>query len=32
MEIGKENFQYEIRYGKALRIKQCAWKMIYGDW
>jgi hypothetical protein len=23
---------YKIAYGKAWRAKQCAWKMIYGDW
>jgi hypothetical protein len=23
---------YVITYGKAWRAKQCAWKMIYGDW
>jgi hypothetical protein len=23
---------YKITYGKAWRAKQCAWKMIYGDW
>jgi hypothetical protein len=23
---------YQISYGKAWRAKQCAWKMIYGDW
>ena len=28
----KEKFDYKIRYGKAWREKQRAWKMIYGDW
>jgi hypothetical protein len=23
---------YKITYGKVWRAKQCAWKMIYGDW
>jgi hypothetical protein len=23
---------YKISYGKVWRAKQCAWKMIYGDW
>jgi hypothetical protein len=23
---------YKITYGKAWMAKQCAWKMIYGDW
>jgi hypothetical protein len=23
---------YKIRYGKAWRAKQNAWKMIFGDW
>jgi hypothetical protein len=23
---------YKVTYGKAWRAKQCAWKMIYGDW
>ena len=25
-------FQYKIKYGKAWRAKQRAWKIIYGDW
>jgi hypothetical protein len=25
-------FGYRIKYGKAWRAKQQAWKMIYGDW
>ena len=25
-------FHYRIKYGKAWRAKQRAWKMIYGDW
>ena len=25
-------FHYKIKYGKAWRAKQRAWKMIYGDW
>ena len=25
-------FHYKIKYGKAWRAKQRAWKIIYGDW
>jgi len=28
----EDMFQYRIKYGKAWRAKQRAWKMIYGDW
>ena len=31
MEMTKEIFKYDIKYGKAWRAKQWAWKMIYGD-
>ena len=31
MEMTKEIFKYDIKYGKAWRAKQRAWKMIYGD-
>jgi len=31
MEMSKEIFKYDIKYGKAWRAKQQAWKMIYGD-
>jgi hypothetical protein len=29
MSMTEKIFGYEIRYGKALRAKQRAWKMIY---
>ena len=32
MEMTKEIFKYDIKYWKAWRAKQRAWKMIYGDW
>jgi hypothetical protein len=32
MQMIKEIFKYDIKYGKAWRAKQRAWKMIYGDW
>jgi hypothetical protein len=32
MTMTWELFGYRINYGKALRAKQRAWKMIYGDW
>ena len=28
----QDMFGYRIKYGKAWRAKQRAWKMIYGDW
>jgi hypothetical protein len=32
MTMTSELFGYRIKYGKAWRAKQQAWKMIYGDW
>jgi hypothetical protein len=32
MTMTSELFGYRIKYGKAWRAKQRAWKMIYGDW
>jgi hypothetical protein len=33
IKIVKQVYEgYVITYGKAWRAKQCAWKMIYGDW
>jgi hypothetical protein len=32
MTMTLELFGYRIKYGKAWRAKQRAWKMIYGDW
>ena len=32
IEIIEKLFHYKIKYGKAWRAKQRAWKMIYGDW
>jgi hypothetical protein len=32
MTMTWELFGYRIKYGKAWRAKQRAWKMIYGDW
>jgi hypothetical protein len=32
MRMNWELFGYRIKYGKAWRAKQRAWKMIYGDW
>ena len=32
MDMARKIFKYDIKYGKAWRAKQRAWKMIYGDW
>jgi len=32
IEITEKLLHYKIKYGKAWRAKQRAWKMIYGDW
>jgi hypothetical protein len=32
IEMCETVFGYKIKYGKAWRAKQRAWKMIYGDW
>jgi transposase-like protein len=32
MDMAQKIFKYDIKYGKAWRAKQRAWKMIYGDW
>jgi hypothetical protein len=32
MNIAEKIFNHKIKYGKAWRAKQRAWKMIYGDW
>jgi hypothetical protein len=31
MDMAEKIFGYKIKYGKAWRAKQQAWKMIYGD-
>jgi hypothetical protein len=32
MEIVKALFSYDVKYGKAWRAKQAAFRMLYGDW
>ena len=32
MEMAQKIFYYDIKYEKAWRAQQRAWKMIYGDW
>ena len=32
INIAEQIFNYKIKYGKAWRAKQRAWKMIYGSW
>ena len=32
INIAEQIFNYTIKYGKAWRAKQRAWKMIYGSW
>jgi hypothetical protein len=32
MDMAEKIFGYKIKYRKAWRAKQHAWKMIYGDW
>ena len=32
INIAEQIFNYKIKYGKARRAKQRAWKMIYGSW
>jgi len=32
MGMARKIFKYDVKYGKAWRVKQRDWKMIYGDW
>ena len=32
MDTMKEIFGYDVKYGKAWKAKQTAFKMLYGDW
>jgi hypothetical protein len=32
MELVKALFHYDVKYGKAWKVKQAAFRMLYGDW
>ena len=32
IDIVKTTFHYTVKYGKAWKAKQAAFKMLYGDW